>query len=405
MTGDEVAGERCQRMLADLPEIENVCVFMADALRWDHLPDAVAERGLTYKTVAASLTTHTSLPSMLSGLWPHRHGVLSWQHRMPDVPTLLTVEGLDDGYYMPGDESVTDDGTFAVLGRDERRALDDLEAPWTYFERHHGGHAPFNAAGWEGSWEEFVDEFAGDSEKHRRWYRRAVEGTVEDFEERLATIRERGEEAETLVVFTSDHGEYLGEDGLVDHTSPMRPETVHVPTVFVHPDLDGETRADHVMRHVDLLPTVLDVLGREVPEVVDGQSLLDARPTRGYSMAANNLYLRGEPRHIYRAAGVWDTDGGWVRNATPWHRRGVAALGLLAGSRWQARHMRRSLRNYPGAAAHYLRSRERFGDPSFTYDDAAGRIEDVEAAPPLGHSGTMELSDDTEERLHDLGYL
>lgn len=328
-----MSGERSQTLLSDLPEIENVCVFMADALRWDHLPDAVANRGLTYKTVAASLTTHTSLPSMFTGLHPRRHGVLSWQHRIPDVPHLLDIDGLDDGYYMPGDESVTDDGTFSVLRRDERRVLSELDAPWTYFERHHGGHAPFNAAGWEGSWEEFVDEFAGDTDKHRQWYRKAVTGTVEDFENRLETIRDRGEEHETLLVFTSDHGEYLGESGLVDHTSPMRPETVYVPTVFVHPDLPAGVQADHVMRHVDLFPTVLDALRQSIPPHVDGESLLESRPSRGYSLSASNVYFRGEPRHVYEAAGIWDGNGGWVRNETPRYRRPLAALSLLVGSR------------------------------------------------------------------------
>lgn len=394
---------RCREMLDGLPGIENVCVFMADALRWDHLPDAVAERGLTVKTIAASLTTHTSLPSMLTGLWPKRHGVLSWQHQMPDVPNLLDLECIDAGYFMPGDDA-ENDGTFSVLRQDERRQLAALESPWSYFERHHGGHAPFAAADWDGSWEEFVSEFSGDREKHRRWYQKAVDGTVDDFEKRLQTIRKKGEMDETLVVFTSDHGEYLGESGLVDHTSPIRPEGVYVPTVFIHPDIP-DAQAPGIMRHVDLLPTILDAMDRKILDHLDGQSLAGGFPEQGYAFATSNTYLRGRPRQIYEATSVWDADGGWVRNETHPLKRMVMASGLVAGSRWKATHLRRNMASYPAAARHYLQSRQQFGDPGFSFEEAIETINSVESRSPVTEQRTHEISAKTEERLNELGYL
>ncbi|QLG48920.1 sulfatase-like hydrolase/transferase [Natrinema halophilum] len=394
-----------QGIFGALNEVDNVCVFMADALRWDHLPESIAERGLTVKTIAASLTTHTSVPTMLTGLWPRHHGVLSRQHQIPDVPNLLDIPDLDDGYYMPGDESVVDDGTFSVLKIEERRELGRLDSPWTYFERHHGGHVPFEAAGWEGSWDEFVEEFAGNIEKHRHWYEKAVSGTVEDFEDRLATIRERGEESNTLIVFTSDHGEYLGEAGLVDHSSPMRPEGVYVPTVFIHPDIPAGTKADHVMRHVDLFPTILDSLDQPTPEHLDGESLSRSSPSRGYSLSTSNVYFGGKPRHVYESAGIWDADGGWVRNQTALHHRALMALGLLAGRRWKSKNIRRSLEKYPQAVGHYVRSREQFGDPRFSFEEAVADIEAIESVSPVSDKDLTDLSEDTEERLQDLGYL
>lgn len=55
--------------------IENVMIFVSDALRWDYLPDSVAKRGVTFKTVASSLFTAASFPSMATGVYPSSHGV------------------------------------------------------------------------------------------------------------------------------------------------------------------------------------------------------------------------------------------------------------------------------------------------------------------------------------------
>lgn len=67
--------------------------------------------------------------------------------------------------------------------------------------------------------------------------------------------------------------------------------------------------------------------------------------------------------------------------------------------------MRTSLTDFPGAAAHYLRSREQFGDPGFSYSAAVNDIEGVHDLPPVEQQRTTDLSEETEERLHDLGYL
>jgi hypothetical protein len=72
-----------------------------------------------------------------------------------------------------------------------------------------------------------------------------------------------------VVVFTSDHGEAFGEHGAIHHGQSLYDEQVHVPGwVIVGPGAltDDERRAlaDHARRattHLDLLPTVLDVLG------------------------------------------------------------------------------------------------------------------------------------------------
>ncbi|QIO20868.1 sulfatase-like hydrolase/transferase [Haloarcula sp. JP-L23] len=392
-------------VLPSIGEVKNICVFVADALRWDYLPKSIRERGLTCKTVAASLTTHTSLPSMVTGLWPERHGVFSWRGQVPEVSSLLEHPGFDCGYFMPGDEGTINDGTFSVLRQDERRQLESLNSPFSYFERHHGGHAPFKAAGWQDSYEEFIDQFSGDSAKHRHWYQKAVEGTVTDFENRLSILREMDELENTLIVFTSDHGEYLGEHGLVDHSSPLRPEAAYVPTVFFHPELPNGESAEGIMRHVDLYPTLLSATGEEIPDHVNGVDLFEKSPEQGYTVSTMNQYIRKKVVSFHDAIGVWDEAGGRVLNRTNLTKRPLSVLGLIAAPGWQATHLRRTPGNFLDAVFHYLQSRRTYDNPGFGWEVVEKWKKEHQEMNPIQEIESSEISGETESRLEDLGYL
>lgn len=104
---------------------------------------------------------------------------------------------------------------------------------------------------------------------------------------------------ETLLVFTSDHGELLGEDGRVSHLTPVYPEVVCVPTLFVHPDFPDEDEVEQTfMGRVDLLPTVLSALGEPVPGTLDDVDVFDPdapRIERRYNYAAKSVYLGDRP--------------------------------------------------------------------------------------------------------------
>ncbi len=81
----------------------------------------------------------------------------------------------------------------------------------------------------------------------------------------------------TLIVFTADHGEGLGEHGEPFHNLFLFNSTLHVPLVVV---LEGSippaTELDTQVGHVDLLPTVLDLLGLRPPAGISGRSLATA---------------------------------------------------------------------------------------------------------------------------------
>lgn len=384
--------------------VNNVVVFISDALRYDHLPDSLADDGLALKTVAASIDTSTSIPSMVTGLRPPRHGVFSFNHRLQSgTPTVFDLDGYDAGFY---NAAGPDDGLNSVLRREELTRLEDLEPPFCYVERDHGGHHPYNGVGYEGDLETFREEFAGDVPRTRRTYRLAIEASADRFRDRIRTLEERGLLEETLLVFTSDHGELLGEEGLVSHLTPVHPEVVYVPTLFVHPDLPDEDEVDRAfMGHVDLLPTLLSALGEPAPGDLDGVDVLDPdapRVEHRYNYAAKSVYIGDRPFWLYRASSLWDEAGGHVFNHSGWPGRLVSAGYLLAGRKWMSRHVRRVPWKFPAAVRGYVTSERSFGTPGFSATTAREAVERIETGRVSAE--TVELGDDVKRRLEELGY-
>ena len=82
---------------------------------------------------------------------------------------------------------------------------------------------------------------------------------------------------DTVLVVTSDHGEQFGEHGrLVHGGDAFYNELIHIPMVISNPVLfPDRVVATTPMTSIDLGPTVLDLVGLPIPEVFQGESLLD----------------------------------------------------------------------------------------------------------------------------------
>lgn len=82
---------------------------------------------------------------------------------------------------------------------------------------------------------------------------------------------------DTMVVCTTDHGYLLSEhDWWAKTRMPMYQEVAHIPLIICHPDHQdkaGECRQD-VTSAIDIMPTILDAYGVDIPEEVRGKSLL-----------------------------------------------------------------------------------------------------------------------------------
>lgn len=93
----------------------------------------------------------------------------------------------------------------------------------------------------------------------------------------LAGLEKLGLADDTLVVFTADHGECLGEFGRKEHQNQLWQAALHVPFIMRMPGtVPAGGRIAGLSRSVDVMPTVLELAGLPVPDAVQGTSLVPA---------------------------------------------------------------------------------------------------------------------------------
>lgn len=93
----------------------------------------------------------------------------------------------------------------------------------------------------------------------------------------LKTLEETGQADNTIVVFTSDHGEMMGAHTLIGK-SVLYEEAVRIPLLLRVPfRRPSVSRVSEPVSHIDLVPTLLKLLGKEVPQSLTGQDLLAPR--------------------------------------------------------------------------------------------------------------------------------
>ena len=104
---------------------------------------------------------------------------------------------------------------------------------------------------------------------------------IESVDERIGLVLDALDRAgladSTIVVFTSDHGEAFGEHGDFLHGVSLYGELVRVPLIFAGPGVEGGRRVEAPVSHLDVMPTLLGLLGldglAETPGPFAGESL------------------------------------------------------------------------------------------------------------------------------------
>jgi tetratricopeptide (TPR) repeat protein len=92
----------------------------------------------------------------------------------------------------------------------------------------------------------------------------------------------------TVIVFTGDHGESLGQHGEKTHGFFAYNSTTWIPLIIAYPgSVPG--RVDHYVSHIDIFPTVCDVVGIEKPSFLQGMSLLPA--LKGKKLPERAIYF------------------------------------------------------------------------------------------------------------------
>jgi choline-sulfatase len=277
----------------------NLLLVTIDTLRADHLhaygyeidtpaTDRLARTGVVVEDATVQVPqTRPSHASLLTGRYPYEHRIRdNFSPPLdPSTPTLATLlrargydtaafigsvvlaasSGLDRGF------AVYDDPFSApspsVVQGEERGAEDVVSSALAWLQKERPGpffawvhlydpHAPYEPP------ERYRKRYAGRPYDGEVAYADAQLGRLLDFLER------QGLKGRTLVVVTSDHGEGLGDHGEEEHMMFLYDSTLHVPLLLSWPGvLPAGARVKGQLRSIDVLPTVLDLLGLPAPPV------------------------------------------------------------------------------------------------------------------------------------------
>lgn len=112
-------------------------------------------------------------------------------------------------------------------------------------------------------------------------------------------LKDSGQYDETLIVVTADHGEMLGDHHQWGKMS-YRNAAFHVPLIIRSPAHRAQfgRRVEAITESVDLAPTILDLIGQDIPDTMDGQSLrpfLEGQSPAGWRNHSFSELSYGDP--------------------------------------------------------------------------------------------------------------
>ncbi len=285
----------------------NVVIITTDTTRADHLGcygnrgirtpvlDQLAREGiLCSQAITPSPSTLPAHSSLMTGLYPYRHGARSnGTFRLGDDVTTLAERLKSEGYRTgaaisafvldsrfgldQGFDSYDDDLTrglkySAHMFRERAAELtnesvfkwlrENSQGPFFLWVHYFDPHAVYLPP------EPFRTQYADDLYDGEIAYADSQIGAL------IAQLEELGVRDKTLLVYTADHGEGMGEHGEFTHSLLTYDGTLHVPLIFHAPS--GLPRGKVINRQTcltDVTPTVLSLLGHDVPGDLDGLDL------------------------------------------------------------------------------------------------------------------------------------
>jgi arylsulfatase A-like enzyme/Flp pilus assembly protein TadD len=298
---------------------QNVLLITIDTLRADALGcyggaaatpalDALAARGVRFDFAHAhAVVTLPSHASILTGLYPFQHGIRdnNGYRLRPDTETLagtlkragfstgafVSAFPLDARFGLPAGFDVYDDaypesGSSAEFEMPERRAEEVVALARKWIARQ------------QGKWFVWVHVFdphatyLPPSPFDVRYASNPYLGEVAYTDHALAPLIDdlASQNRPTLAIATADHGEALGEHGEMTHGLFAYEATLRVPLIISTVDAHASTGAASTgasagqnaevspiaARHIDLVPTILDLVYVRRPSGLPGRSLVNA---------------------------------------------------------------------------------------------------------------------------------
>jgi len=397
--------------LPSVDDFPNIVLITGDHLRWDHVAangnpalvtphmDRLVREGVTFRsafTVGVACTPNRA--SLMTGRYPHAHGLISNGIMMPEDEVTLTHVLRDAGYYTgqmgklhfmphkdrdhrepykpygfhqmrlsdePGPyddafgrwlwaqgEEVRENARVAMPGERGRRDYyvfkgtdDTTHASWVAtetitfirntMERQpgrpffvHAGfyapHPPLNPP------QSALDPYKGRELPPMHWsedeldylppefaqgmqsllsrgddvwdaYRRHFYAMVTHLDHNIGRIVQAVEEAgaldRTIFVVTSDHGDYLGDHRIAGKSDRPYDGAMRIPLIFRGPGVPEGEATDELVEILDVMPTLVDMIGLEQTAGNQGISLADVMTG---APGRNAIYMQGVRNKILR---------------------------------------------------------------------------------------------------------
>ncbi len=335
----------------------NVIIYLIDALRADHLScygypretsphfDELARRGLLFHGAQAqSPWTRASVASLFTGLWPQGHATNHDDDALPaGIPTLAGrlreagyrtagilgngnvskvfgfSQGFDQYLYLAYGEK----GEISARSTQIHQAVLDLlpqlarKEPFFLYVHTVDPHAPYAppepyrsrfAASVE---DPELGSIAGLLELQKRpdvveeatiaqlldLYDAEIAANDASLGALVSELSRRGLFDDSLIVVLSDHGEEFFDHGDWTHGKTLHSEMLDVPLLIKLPGQSAGREIRRIVQHVDIMPTILELAGVEVPPSIHGRSLLPLLTAAGADSwgerAVAHLDLRG----------------------------------------------------------------------------------------------------------------
>ncbi|MFP4596973.1 MAG: sulfatase [Persicimonas sp.] len=312
---------------------ERVIVWMSDTLRADHLPmhfdtdvqtphfERLADEGASFSVAyVQGNESRTSHASFFTGQYPNKHGLVGkgilrphhhllseaikdhgyktgihvangyvspkggfkqgWDHYVNNLREGWRIDGEGvAGHGVDWAKKTAEDPFFLYLG-----TID----PHVTYRMHEEFIGKYDDPDYKGKYRKYLSgedlgkikgggiKVSGrDKERIINLYKNEISYNDHAFGQLREALEEEDLWEGTMVVITSDHGEEFWEHGSVGHGHNVHQELVHVPILAYYPPLIPEgTVVEAGVDVLDIYPTILEALGAEKPDDVQGKSLL-----------------------------------------------------------------------------------------------------------------------------------
>lgn len=130
--------------------------------------------------------------------------------------------------------------------------------------------------------------------QYAQGYQGGITGIDKEFGRLLQALEETGQADNTIVVYSSDHGEMMGSQGLTGKRVPYE-ESCRIPFIVRYPGVTLDRyKSDLLFSAVDIYPTLCGLAGVTVPKHCSGRDLSDAM--RGRKMQETEyVFLLSQP--------------------------------------------------------------------------------------------------------------